>query len=146
MLRDNEKYLLNSFYGKLKNKVSLKKWKLKNLCLARTNKLIKGEIYSSRFLNSIKQSEPEKFWKFLKIIGRKWAYVSSRRTFLRDICHFRTLNLSSYAALNISWLWSLSYRNQSIDLLGKSMYWFLYDFFMISSSKAIIGWPDKSWI
>ena len=41
---------------------------VKNLCLARTNKLIKGEIYSSRFLNSIKLSELE---KFLKIIGRK---------------------------------------------------------------------------
>ena len=29
--------------------------------------------------------------------------------------------------LTLSWRWSLSYRNQSIDLLRKSMDWFLYD-------------------
>ena len=29
--------------------------------------------------------------------------------------------------LTLSWWWSLSYRNQSIDLLCKSLDWFLYD-------------------
>ena len=29
--------------------------------------------------------------------------------------------------LTLSWRGPLSYRNQSIDLLGKSMDWFLYD-------------------
>ena len=29
--------------------------------------------------------------------------------------------------LTLSWRWQLSYRNQSIDLLCKSMDWFLYD-------------------
>ena len=29
--------------------------------------------------------------------------------------------------LNLSWRRSLSYRNQPIDMLCKSMYWFLYD-------------------
>ena len=29
--------------------------------------------------------------------------------------------------LTISWRWPLSWRNQSIDLLGKSMGWLLYD-------------------
>ena len=41
--------------------------------------------------------------------------------------------LVSYAAilpqkyLTLSWRRTLSYRNQSIDLLRKSMNWFLYD-------------------
>ena len=30
-------------------------------------------------------------------------------------------------SLTLSWRRPLSYRNQSIDLLGKSMDWFLYD-------------------
>ena len=30
--------------------------------------------------------------------------------------------------LTLSWRWSLSYRNQSIALLCKSMDWFLYDY------------------
>ena len=29
--------------------------------------------------------------------------------------------------LNLSWRWPISYRNQFIDLLRKSMNWFLYD-------------------
>ena len=30
-------------------------------------------------------------------------------------------------SLTLSWRWPLSYRNQSTDLLRKSMDWFLYD-------------------
>ena len=32
-----------------------------------------------------------------------------------------------FMAVTLSWRRSASYRNQSIDLLGKSMDWFLYD-------------------
>ena len=49
------KYLLYTFYEKLKNKVSLKQMlKVKSLFLPRTNKWIKGQIYSSKFLYSVK--------------------------------------------------------------------------------------------
>ena len=49
------KYLLYTFYKKLKNKVSLKQMlKVKKLFLPRTNKWIKGQIYSSKFLYSVK--------------------------------------------------------------------------------------------
>ena len=34
---------------------------------------------------------------------------------------------SQYVLLTLSWRRPLSYRNQSIDLLCKSKYWFLYD-------------------
>ena len=37
------------------------------------------------------------------------------------------MNASIYFYLTLSWLRPLSYRNQSIDLLRKSMDWFLYD-------------------
>ena len=44
------KYLLYTFYEKLKNKVSLKQMlKVKSFFLPRTNKWIKGQIYSSKF-------------------------------------------------------------------------------------------------
>ena len=33
----------------------------------------------------------------------------------------------SHSSLTLSWRRSLPYRNQSIDLLCKSMHWFLYD-------------------
>ena len=43
VLWGKEKYLLNSLYEKLINKVSLKQmWTVKNLSLPRTNKKIKG--------------------------------------------------------------------------------------------------------
>ena len=55
---------VKSFYEKLKNKISLKEMlTVKNLFLPGTNKLIKGQIYSSKFLNSIKLEELEKFLK-----------------------------------------------------------------------------------
>ena len=55
MLWGKEKYLLKSLYEKLKNKVSLKQMEVvKNLSLPMTNKYVKGKVYSSKFLNSIK--------------------------------------------------------------------------------------------
>ena len=39
----------------------------------------------------------------------------------------RTYVVKSFIYLPLSWRRPLSYRNQSIDLLGKSMDWFLYD-------------------
>ena len=46
----------------LKNKVFLKQMKaVENPSLPRTNKQIKGQVYISKILNSIKQSESEKF-------------------------------------------------------------------------------------
>ena len=77
VLWDKEKYLLNSLYVKSKNKVSLKQMlTVKNLSLPKKNKQIKGQIYSSTFLNSIKLKQYEKFWKLQKIIEKKWVYVS----------------------------------------------------------------------
>ena len=68
VLWDKEKYLLNSLYVKSKNKVSLKQMlTVKNLSLSKKNKQIKGQIYSSTFLNSIKLKQYEKFWKLQKI-------------------------------------------------------------------------------
>ena len=48
VLESKEKYLLNSLYEKLKNKVSLKQiWKVKNLSPPGTNKLkVKYEVVS----------------------------------------------------------------------------------------------------
>ena len=45
VLWGKDKYLLNSLYEKIKNKVSLKQmWTVKNLSLPRTKKWIKGQI------------------------------------------------------------------------------------------------------
>ena len=65
VLWGKEKCLLNlPFYEKLKNKISLKEMlTVKNLFFPGTNKLIKGQIYSSKFLNSIKLEELEKSLK-----------------------------------------------------------------------------------
>ena len=52
--------------------------------------------------------------------------------------------------LTLSWRRSLSYRNQSIDLLCKSMDWFLYDndlrhkIVKLASSKAVSRWHWKN--
>ena len=51
----NKKYLLNDLYEKFRNKVSLKQMlTVKKQSLPRPSKSIKGQIYSSEFLNSIK--------------------------------------------------------------------------------------------
>ena len=45
VLWGKDKYLLNSLYEEIKNKVSLKQmWTVKNLSLPRTKKWIKGQI------------------------------------------------------------------------------------------------------
>ena len=40
---------------------------------------------------------------------------------------YESLNCRPFTCLTFSWRWSLSYRNQFIDLQNKSMDWFLYD-------------------
>ena len=55
-----------------------------------------------------------------KTLVWKWHFLCIYKTF------FCKGKLSSYT-LTLSWRRQLSYRNQSIDLLRKSMDWFLYD-------------------
>ena len=38
---------------------------------------MESQTYSSKFLKSIKLSEPEKVWELYEIIGKKWAYLST---------------------------------------------------------------------
>ena len=53
--QNKEKYLLNDLYEKFRNKFSLKQMlTVKKQSLPRPSKSIKGQIYSSEFLNSIK--------------------------------------------------------------------------------------------
>ena len=56
------------------------------------------------------------FIKFIEIIVRKWLGEP-----------IWIMIWVYYDLLTLSWRRSLSYRNQSIDLLCKSMDWFLYD-------------------
>ena len=42
-------------------------------------------------------------------------------------CFWARAQIEHIFILTLSWRWPLSYRNQSIDLLHKSMDWFLYD-------------------
>ena len=51
-----------------------------------------------------------------------WSYPKTRDIFRE----YRKVTLTQ-SGLNLSWRRSLSYKNQSIDLLYKSMDWFLYD-------------------
>ena len=51
-----------------------------------------------------------------------------------------------YCILSLSWRRSLSYRNQSIDLLRKSVDWFLYDNGLHHERvKATLSWSSSSW-
>ena len=47
--------------------------------------------------------------------------------FQLNTCHFWNFHLMACSRLTLSWRRPLSYRNQSIDLLRKSIDWFLYD-------------------
>ena len=48
-------------------------------------------------------------------------------TSLKDYCNTLPILVAPLVCLTLSWWRPLSYRNQSIDLLCKSMDWFLYD-------------------
>ena len=58
--------------------------------------------------------------------GRRHAYNWLKSFNKLSFNHARYVNLVSFS-LTLSWRRQLSYRNQSIDLLGKSMDWSLYD-------------------
>ena len=78
------------------------------------------------------------FSTFNRLNDSMWEIVSVV-TFLRDIKQFtpifhlhtlwkrQKIWLISLLDLTLSWRRPISYRNQSIDLLCKSMDWFLYD-------------------
>ena len=67
--------------------------------------LAKTQIYS------------KKYWNWLLATSKTVsAYVLNR-----------VVNMSLSLIITLSWQTSLSFRNQSIDLLSKSMNWFLYD-------------------
>ena len=46
---------------------------------------------------------------------------------ITELLNYRITALITELCLTFSWLRPLSYRNQSIDLLRKSMDWLLYD-------------------
>ena len=63
----------------------------------------------------------------MKMLSEKTRKYSTKKKLQSDLWtknHYKK-NLSF--SLTLSWRRSLSYRNQSIDLLCKSMGWFLYD-------------------
>ena len=68
---------------------------------------------------SLKSSSQHKQVSSVKL---KYYLINSKQTIIINIFH--ELNQNS---LTLSWRTPLSYRNQSIDLLCKSMEWFLYD-------------------
>ena len=69
---------------------------------------------------------------YIRWISVAWMTYFAGKCFLFNLhlkrMKFRlTVKPSSSVCLTLSWRRPLSYRNQSIDLLSKSMDWFLYD-------------------
>ena len=96
------------------------------------------EIYNVEQLNWITLDNVETTLSFSTSIFATlgiWPFEKKYKPRFKNKIIF--LNFKEYVGLNIflhffpiltlSWRRPLSYRNQSIDLLGKSMDWFLYD-------------------
>ena len=84
-------------------------------------------IFQTRFLLSFAQDD-----LLMMLLFADVKLAARLNSFLMYICHayvFTVLlaSLSDLSWLTLSWRRPLSYRNQSIDLLHKSMAWFLYD-------------------
>ena len=91
---------------------------------------MKHQVFSSE------SSGPAKFWILSKLHelcksfrrnpleNLEWKIFQHWRTMYLWICYFPPFISHS---LTLSWRRSLSYRKQSIDLLSKSVDWFLYD-------------------
>ena len=56
-----------------------------------------------------------------------WSLIFSKISSCRSAEQYKENSNKSTIFLTLSWQRPLSYRNQSIDLLRKSMDWFLYD-------------------
>ena len=85
---------------------------------------------------------PRHFWRycinlflnilfgFVKLYERFWIFFCSIKTCSEELKHFRSIvrerEYRFHAEWTLSWRRSLSYRNQSIDLLCKSVDWFLW--------------------
>ena len=66
------------------------------------------------------------------LVNREYSWkksqVEKKKRIMRYNIQEQTFGVSWVnSVLNLSWLWSLLYRNQSIDLQKKSMDWFLYE-------------------
>ena len=80
-------------------------------------------VSNAPFLYPVKTSENlTVFWSFQ---GVEKGYIWNKWVNSLYVSNFIFLN--AVIPFNSSWRTSLSYRNQSIDLLSKSMDWFLYD-------------------
>ena len=87
----------------------------------------------------------------LPVLDSYFAFLSFFAGCLFSDIAINDLNTSLYQTL--SWRRSLSYRNQPIDLLCKSMYWFLYDRemgherakWLVTKVNSIHGFPRFGW-
>ena len=92
--------------------------RMENICQNSRPEIVTRVVTISHI--SIIKLEIYYFLFIYKTLVWKWHFLCIYKTF------FCKGKLSSYTLI-LSWRRQLSYRNQSIDLLRKSMDWFLYD-------------------